>query len=262
MITKLLHRYQTRRSEGAKAHSSKALNRVYLLLHQMQRRRSFLEITIEGDQWVYQSMILSLDPEERTILIDELFPEGFIGLVGQQVLVSIRHEAGRRIQFKSVILERHSQNETPLYVLKMPMHIDFDQRRSAYRLALNSKVATQSTVIANDDRAYTGYLRDVSVDGLCMEIEADDEQPFSCDDCLQQVAFDFAGQSIDCELTVRNVVAIEHSDSDVPQHRWRIGAQFVDLPPVEQRLLEKSIMRIQRDRIKYTGEAELQQAVV
>lgn len=257
MLTNLVERFKAFRGGPNKIAQrdtvDSALNRVYLALHQMQRDRHFIEVCVDGDDRIYQSILLSLDPEHRTILIDGLFPEGFIGLAGQHVHISIRQKAGRKVKFQSVILERHNYNDTPLYVIEMPTSLDLDQRRSAYRLPIHSKTTIESNFVAPDSQAYKGRLRNLSSTGLCMEVEGENIEQIHCDDHLTDVIFDFAGINMDCELTVRTI-----NDG---KNCWVIGAEFVDLPVQEQRLLEKSIMRIQRDRIKYAGDMQLQQAI-
>ncbi|MEE8058408.1 MAG: flagellar regulator YcgR PilZN domain-containing protein [Pseudomonadales bacterium] len=257
MISSLLERYKSLRGNkpvnGGKPKEDAVLNYIYLHLHQALRNRSFVEVLVNGDDVLYQSMILWLDPEERTILIDELFPTGLIGLSGQKVQVSIRQQAGRKLKFNSVIIEQHRYEGTPIYVLAMPEGLESDQRRNAYRLPISEKITIEPHFIGPDDQTYLARLRNLSSSGIAMEVEVDDVNGFGYDDQLTHLAFDFAGINIDCGLAVRNVEFTEPA-----ANRVLIGAEFVDLPPPDQRVLEKSIMRIQRDRIRLTGEMESQ----
>jgi c-di-GMP-binding flagellar brake protein YcgR len=256
MITSFIDRFRRKARTPSKADQS--LNYTYLHLHQAQRNRDFLEVRVDDDL-LYQSMILELDPQERTILIDELFPTGFVGLAGQKVQVAIRQSGGRKITFDSVILEQHHYDGTPIYVLAMPTDIETDQRRSAYRLAITNNAAIDSHFIGPDQQSYSGRLRNVSSTGIALEIMAAAEEAnlFNYNDTLDHLKFDFAGINFDCDVAVRNV---EVGDDD--QDKVLIGAEFVDLPPIEKRVLERSIMRIQRDRIKYSGELETQHAMI
>lgn len=251
MMTSFIDRFRRKAKPPAKADLS--LNHTYLHLHQAQRNRDFLEVRVDGDEVLYQSMILELDPQERTILIDELFPTGFVGLAGQKVRIAIRQPGGRKMKFDSAILEQHSYDDAPIYVLAMPKDIETDQRRSAYRLPIGNHTAIDSHFIGPDQQPYRGRLRNVSSTGIALEImaEAENANLFNYNDTLDHLMFDFAGINFDCDVAVRSV---EVDDND--QARVFIGAEFVDLPPIEQRVLERSIMRIQRDRIKYSGEFE------
>ncbi len=260
MISSLFDRYKHFRRNGVAVDqpgADLALNQTYLQLHQAQRQRSFIEVKVKGDDVVYQSIILALDPEEQTILIDELFPTGFVGMAGQRVSISIRQKAGRKLAFDSVIKEQYKDDGTPIYVLAMPKDMERDQRRSAYRLPISRTMNIESHFTGPDQQRYLAKLRNVSSTGISIEVEAEDAAEFHYNDQLTEVAFDFAGTNIDCELAVRNV---EVTESDHP--RVLIGAEFIDLPYLEKNGLEKSIMRIQRDRLKYAGSMESQMAVV
>ncbi|WP_101758312.1 flagellar brake protein [Oceanicoccus sp. KOV_DT_Chl] len=259
MITALLNRLRDYgRGVGNNASPGKvdlALNQTYLQLHRAQRDRSFIEVMVAGNEVVYQSMILELDPEERTVLIDELFPVGFTGLAGQKVKLSIRLQQGRKIKFDSVITESYLHNDAPLYVLAMPKDIETDQRRSAYRLPIRN-VAIDSHFIGPDQQPYCGRLRNVSSTGISLEIEtasAANDLAFHYNDRFDHLVFDFAGINVDCGVTVRSV-EVDPADD----HKLVIGAEFLDLPVQEQRILERSIMRVQRERVKYSAEVESQ----
>lgn len=253
MLASLIKRYrQLRVTPPPKV--DPALNHTYLHLHQAQRSRSFVEVAVAGDSEIYQSMVLELDPEARTLLIDELFPSGFVGLPGQSVTLSIRQPGGRKLKFNSVIQQQHQHNGAPLYVLAMPRDIETDQRRNSYRLPMGN-VAIDSHFEGPDRQSYHGRLCNVSSTGVAIEVAADSANSFHYNDRLNHVMFDFAGINIDCAMTIRSVATEEEQNG-----RLLIGAEFVDLPQLEQRILEKSIMRIQRDRLRHSGQLEAQLA--
>jgi c-di-GMP-binding flagellar brake protein YcgR len=256
MFAELIDRYKRL---GAKAPPPKvdmALNQTYLQLYQAQRQRSFVDVQVEGNPEHYQSMVLELDPESRTVLIDELFPSGFVGLPGQQVSLSIRQSGGRKLTFSSVIQQQHTHKGSPLYVLAMPDDIATDQRRSSYRLPLaNSPI--ESCFEGPDHQSYHGRVCNVSGTGVAIEIAAESANSFHYNDSLEHVTFDFAGVAIDCRMAVRSV-EVESVDEG---ERLMIGAEFVDLSQLEKRVLEKSIMRVQRDRLKFGGHSEMKLAL-
>lgn len=255
MIASLIERFKRLQDKTPPATTDLALNHTYLQLHQAQRKRSFVEVMVEGDDKIYQSMVLELDPEAKTILIDELFPTGFVGLPGQKVSLGIRQDQGRKLSFSSVIQEQYHYNGAPLYVLAMPTDIATDQRRSSYRLPMGS-VAIDSRFEGPDQRSYQGRLCNVSSTGVAIEVAAESANSFHYNDRLNHVMFDFAGVNIDCAMAVRSVAAESRGNSD----RCLIGAEFVNLSSLDQRVLEKSIMRIQRDRLKHSGEVAAQLA--
>lgn len=256
MLAELIDRYKRLRTRATPPKADLALNQTYLQLYQAQRQRSFVDVQVEGNPEHYQSMVLELDPESRTVLIDELFPGGFVGLPGQQVSLSIRQSGGRKLTFNSVIQQQHTHQGSPLYVLAMPANIATDQRRNSYRLPLaNSPI--DSCFEGPDHQPYHGRVCNVSGSGIAIEIAADSANSFHYNDALEHVMFDFAGVAIDCRMAVRSVEV----ETDDEGERLMIGAEFVDLSQLEKRVLEKSIMRVQRDRLKFGGHSEMRLAL-
>ena len=125
MFSTLIDRYKSLRGNIEDGRPDAKLNHNYLSLYQVQRDHRFLEVTIDGDDVVYQSIILELEPEERTILIDEFFPNDFVGLPGQRVSVAVRLDGGRKMQFKTDIVEKY------LHEGKVLMQINPDFYRPA-----------------------------------------------------------------------------------------------------------------------------------
>ena len=258
MITALIDRLRGKPSTKADKADS-ALNYMYLHLYQAQRNHDLVEIMVEGGEVAYQSMILASDPNERTILMDELFPAGFVGLPGQKVRITVRQQGGRNIKFETTILQQHNHDDVPIVVLAMPQDIETGQRRNAYRLPMTEAMAIGTRFVSPGGHVYQGRLRNLSSSGIAVDvfIENDAKENFQYSDRLDELVFDFAGAHINCDAAVRNV----NADGAAKNH-WLIGAEFIDLPLVQQRLLERSIMRIQRDRIKLSGAFEANMALV
>ncbi len=221
------------------------LNRVYLELNQLQRNRQFLDVQIPGENTSLQSLILEIDPDEKTILIDEFFPRGFLGLPGQKLKFCLRQKGGRSIRFESAILERHSIDGTPVYVIAMPHSLNNDQRRASYRIPVDSRKAINLQFFAPDHCQHSGQLADISIGGICLQSRESFVRDLQENDTLLDLAFEFAGAHLECDLIVKTVqTKVE------PGMPYRIGAAFADLPSQEARQLERSIMQIQRDALR------------
>ena len=132
---------------------------------------------------------------------------------------------------------------------------EIDQRRNAFRLPIGDRVAIDSQFIGPDELPYYGRLRNVSSSGILLDVMVREESAnsFHYNDLLSHLTFDFAGVNINCGVSVRSIDVDQADDS----HCF-IGAEFVDLPAHEQQLLDRSIMRIQRDRLRMAGNAEAQ----
>lgn len=234
---------------GASAPSDylRPLREVYLNLFDVQRSHALIDVAIDGVDAHYQSIILSVDPLAGSIVIDELFPAGFIGLPGQPVTVSVRLDGSRRLTFNThIVTRRDDDSAVDSYVLALPESLDYNQRRSAFRLQLGAGWAVLSEFRAPDRRQCSARVRDLSSTGIRFELQG--SQPLSEGDVLEDLQFEFAGRNYQCRADVRSVLGGEEQSD-----RYLVGAAFRDLPRLEQRSLERNIMQMQRQRVQQTA---------
>jgi c-di-GMP-binding flagellar brake protein YcgR len=228
--------------------SEEALRQIYLQLFELQRTHVLIDVSVEGTDARYQSIILAVNPDSREVTIDDLFPLGFFGLKGQPLKITIRQNAGRRLTFETTIKARGLDGEVPYYTLTMPATLDGDQRRAAYRLAVANSHIVDTIFFTPDRSEHLARLMDVSSEGARLEISGVDLEEFQPGHELADLRFDFDGILVDCGLQVCSV-------QPAPEGRRRmlVGGRFIDLSKDTQRLLDRSIMQIQRGRARVTG---------
>ncbi len=241
------------------------LNHIYLALNRAYKNRDFLEVSVPGDSTKYQSILLKLDPDEKTVLVDELFPRTFIGLPGQKMRFSLRQTNGRSIVFDANIMERHEFDGSPVYVIAMPESLNESQRRLAFRMNVPEEITINSSFIAPDEQAYAARICDVSSSGVCIEAHGEITKVLRAGDLLKKTSFNFEGVNVVCDLTVKNLVdkKVEKDDSSkdsslkaLVSGKKRIGAKFNNLPASARRQLEKSIMQLQREQLRGASQSQ------
>lgn len=243
-------RKSQRFSSADASESDDALRQVYLQLFELQRTHTLIDVSVEGTGARYQSIILGVNPERRELVIDDLFPQGFYGLKGQPLKITIRQNAGRRLTFETTIMARGQDGDAPYYTLAMPEALDGDQRRATYRLNVGNTHVIDTLFIGPDRAERLARLMDVSADGARIEITGSDAEEFQPGSQLSDLRFDFEGVLVDCALELCSV-------QPAPQgRRLVLGGRFVDIPKDTQRLLERSIMQIQRGRARISGYVE------
>ena len=214
-------------------------------LQQAQQQREFVEVCVPGDDMVYQSLVLELDQDENTILIDELFPGNVLVTPGQMLRFSIRQHGGRSLKFQSQVMEVYSYDDAPLYVIALPDLIDYDQRRNSYRLPVDRIHTVDVDFTAPDNKIYSGRIGDISASGLSLWLPQETEIDLSYGNRLGNVNFEFAQLNIHSDLVVRNIPKSFNSETEI-----RIGAEFLDLSSQEARELEQTILQLQRERLR------------
>lgn len=220
-----------------------ALRSVYLNLFDVQRSHALIDVAIDGVNARYQSIIIGVNPERGVLEIDELFPGGFFGLPGQPVTITVRLDSVRRLTFKTHIISRREDGPLESYWLALPESLDYNQRRSSFRLALGQGWGVTSEFLAPDQERCSARVRDLSSTGIRLEVVGS-ARP-AAGDVLHDLHFEFAGRNYQCAADVRNVTTSK-DESD----RFLIGAQFRDMPRIEQRSLERMIMQLQRQQVQ------------
>jgi len=200
-----------------------------------QRSRAIIDLAVEGVAGTLQSAIIDVDNDAGLMLIDEWFPKHCVGRVGQRVTVSLRL-GERRAQFDSEIAAHLRDPESERYRLRLPPNVGFSQRRAAYRLALRPGRASAAEFILGNVR-HGAILRDVSSLGVRLELL--DWLPLPRGSVLEDLEFEVLGERFHCAAEVRN-------RRDGPAGGTEIGAAFIDIPPTQQRALERAIMQAQR----------------
>ncbi len=219
------------------------LRQVYLNLFDVQRSHALIDVAIDGTDARYQSIIIGLDPERGIVEIDELFPGGFFGLPGQPITVTVRLDGKRRLTFNTHIIQRRDDGALESYWLALPQSLDYNQRRGSFRLQLSQGWGVISEFQAPDCEHCSAKVRDLSSTGIRLEVVGGNRP--ATGDVLQNLQFEFGGRSYQCAADVRNV--IDAGARQVSDH-FLIGAQFRDMPRLEQRSLERMIMQMQRQQ--------------
>ena len=222
---------------------------VVFRLQQALQQREFVEVCIPGDDIVYQSLLLELDGDERTLLIDELFPGTAFVTPGQTLQLNIRQQGGRSLKFQAQILQTYSYDDAPMYVITMPDALDYDQRRNAYRLPVDSSCAVEVDFTAPDNKIYSGRVGDISAGGLSLFLPQAPDCELRFGNRLANVNFEFAQLNITSDLTIRNLPSARSADAEL-----RVGAEFAGLSAAQAKELELTILQLQRERLR-RGEA-------
>lgn len=221
-----------------------------LNLIEAQRSRAIIDVSVAGQAQNYQSVILKVDIASGSMLIDELFPAGFIGLASQALTIGIRRMDGSRVSFPTRIIERSRAGEVDNYRIALPANIDYKQRREEFRLDLSHDAAVRSEFCTVDHQFCSAQVLDLSATGVCLELQ--NSIAIAAGDLLTGLDFEFAGNHFQCQADVRHVRRDRFGGV-------AIGVAFRNFPRPQQRLLERGIMQLQRRSVR---RARAEQAMV
>lgn len=212
-----------------------------LNLIEAQRASAIIDVDIDGAGGRYQSVILQVDPQVGSILIDELFPAGFSGLPGQPLTITVRRLDGSRSSFTTRVIERRNIDGADNYLLTLPASIAYQQRREVFRLRLGRRGGVVSEFQTADQQFCAATVHDLSAAGICLELQ--NSVQVAAGDVLTALDFDFEQQRFSCQARVRHVYCDRAG-------KIMVGAAFYDFPRLQQRALERLIMQQQRLAVK------------
>jgi c-di-GMP-binding flagellar brake protein YcgR len=220
-----------------------------LNLIEAQRSRAIIDVSVPGLKQGYQSVILGVDIARGSLLIDELFPAGFIGMAGQALTIAVRRMDGSRATFSTQIVERLRSGGVDNYRVVLPASVDYRQRREVFRLELAASGSTRSEFCTENRQFCAAQLLDVSATGVRLGLQNAIE--IAEGDVLTGLDFEFEGLHFQCQADVRHVRS-ERSGATA------IGVAFRNLPRVQQRQLERSIMQLHRRGVRQARAARIE----
>lgn len=213
----------------------------YNALFQVQREHRLVNVSFESNKTLYQSIILSIDPQSQTLCIDELFPTDFIASAGQHCKITVNTEGGRRFAFESVIISHHSESGgTPFYTISMPDNLSRTQRREAFRFVLPKPSPVRFKM--PDQEFHEAHAADISATGLQVHVDGLIPGELEPNMVLTNFTMGINQLQLACDIKVKHIVESEvEGDTMI-----RLGCEFVGLNRMTERFLEKEITKLQR----------------
>ena len=213
---------------------------VEKLLGRMIDARAIVQLRHPHSDEGHLSTIIALKPYSGLYL--DAPPDSVIDLYQPNDELHIRSQLdGTDIRFETQ-LQIHSRYEGyPALLCEWPSEVAHYERRLTFRV----RVAGQRTGVTLDpeDEAnqHHGRLIDLSVGGFGALIDA--QSQLNSDEMLDCV-LELQGERLSAQASVQSI-------APVPGNRFlRLGARFVDLPPLQERKLSKLVLELERQSIQ------------
>ncbi len=217
---------------------------AYWPLYQVYKQHQFIYVSFKDAEKPLQSMILSIDPQNGSMEIDEFFPKDASCVPGQRITVLVRGEEGRSMQFNTFVLGLQLEDGSVRYTVRLPEQIKNHQRREAFRMNVTVGGAGSRTVLnvseTDSSRRFLARIKDLSTSGVGLQIEGDTLDVIPVGSTVTS-KIGLSGLSLDCRVDIRR-----SSVNDDLDPVTEIGGEFVGLSVVQQRELTRYIMESQR----------------
>lgn len=215
-------------------------------LGRLQRQHLLVSISISGTSNIYNSMLVNVDTENHTMLLDILHPE----LAHQQLMkkkkfiFNVTHE-GVKISFKGTIKKLVEDEGKPAYLIEFPEKLIYQQRRQYFRAPICKDTILPITLTNTETNSRCeGIINNVSRGGICMQFDHNVNFKFDKFEILSAHFHTNENIEITCNVEIRNVT----SDS-VHRHQL-VGAKFKDLTKLQKRHIQNFSLSIERRMLK------------
>jgi c-di-GMP-binding flagellar brake protein YcgR len=249
LFTGLLRKRKAAEPEAAPEElPQSSFEQVVIRLQQLVEERAFVDVRFPGRASnTYQSLILKVDPLERYVLIDELFPAhgAFFISPGDEVdVTSVRR--GIPVRFttwvKSISIDE--ADGIPAYRLALPDAVEAKQRRTHFRVNLDPDAGVKLRIRGPEASRLLCTVQDLSHGGIGFSCQGNLSERLRENNQLRDSVLNIPGApDIPCSLEVRTF-----EFRRVPYRHTIVGARFDTLTPAAEKQLEQFLVLIQRQQ--------------
>ena len=221
--------------------------RIRHILNELQREKALLTALVDGNENAFTTAILELDEKGDAMVVDELVPApGENVIVPGSGLWLLGQVQGIKTAFKSSVLEVGEEDRLPFYRVAFPATIRHQQRRKSYRAPVALSIRSEVRLQREDGLSLAGQLRDLSVGGLSVMLKVLRE--------IEALSPGLTFTECDLELPGEGHVSVQaeirHLHTDPIRKTLYLGLAFQELPPQDQRLIQRSVSHLERELLR------------
>ncbi len=215
----------------------------YLQLEYLRREHEWIQVSASKNERIYQSLILHIDPNNKELVVDELFPAEGVDLLQPGDTLEINSVTRQHpISFFTRLLAREQWDDDTVYRLELPEEIGRNQSRGAYRVYVESEVGLDIEVTFDGEVLPAVRIINLSADGIKLAFAEDMDQHFGQQrhfaDCLIRLP---DGTDVDCDIELRNLYTIRS-----PHLHSLGGGKLVIKHPQQRVKLQQFLAAVQR----------------
>jgi len=169
---KLIKKYlskEPRVEEAIKEETVSPSHQLYIekILQNLIDSRSILSIQFPQTNLNSASILLEIDRKNDYIIIDEITPieAHNKALQGTPFTITAR-EHGISLSFQSRVFKHVDDKDVSFYYLPYPHEVQYQQRRKAYRVPIQSDKSLRADIFLPNQPRLTAKVSDISVTGL------------------------------------------------------------------------------------------------
>jgi c-di-GMP-binding flagellar brake protein YcgR len=233
--------------EPVEEFAQSTFEQVVIRLQQLVESRNFVEVRFPGRATnTYQSIILKVDPLERFVLIDELFPAHGAFFISPGDEVEVTMKKGIPIRFNTWVkaISIDEADGIPAYRLALPDAVEAKQRRTHFRVQVDPDAGVRLRIRGPEASKVLCTVSDLSHSGIGFSTQGNLSDQLRANNRLNGCQLSFPGATdIPCDIEVRSFEFRRQ-----PYRHTVIGARFDKLTPAAEKQLEQFLVLIQRQQ--------------
>lgn len=236
-------------AEGAAADFRLVDERVDILrlLDEFVRERAQLAAFPDGVGDVFGTAIVEIRERDDALLLDELVPAaGNAAMAASRSLWLVGQLHGIKTAFRSDIRESGARDGAACHLIGLPRSMRRRQRRDSYRAVVPWATESLVHIECEDGAVLNGRLSDLSLGGLAVRLSLraglDLPQPGTL---LPHCRIELPSQE-----RLEALVEVRYARTDANGRNALLGLSFRGLDARDQRLLQRSVNLLQRQRLR------------
>ncbi|MCK4742524.1 MAG: flagellar brake protein [Sulfuriflexus sp.] len=215
-------------------------------LGRLQHERTLVKISIVGTKNSFNSMLVNVNADAQTILLDVLHPEAaHKKLLEKKKFILNVEQNGIKISFKGAVKKIIIDDDKPAYLIDFPKKILYQQRRQAFRAPIGRDTLLEITLTDKKTKKTSkGIINNVSREGLCLQFDHTEKFNFNKFMHLSSQFLTTENVEIICDVEIRNI-----TDDSVHRHT-KVGVQFKTLDKQQRQHIQNFALQMERKMIK------------
>lgn len=239
LLKSLIHRLLS----GGKAGKADGLPDHYDRLQFLQAHHEWIDVTVckTGDR--FQSLILALDPEQKELLIDELYPvETDRELDSGDRLEIVSRSQRAPISFFTRILAAEMREGEAAWRLELPEDIGIQHSRGAFRVYVENEVGLDIDIPFEGTLIPAVRVINLSTDGIKLSLPMEAAEQLDRCSLFENVIISLPnGVYIDAKIEMRNRYSIRSP------HPHILAGGKLQVPNAQQQVkLQQYLAAVQR----------------
>lgn len=214
------------------------------ILRRLHTNHALVSIQHGDDSCFYPTIILDINPDEHTLLIDATEnADWHCQLSTGAAFQMLGRLSGIQVHCEIIFQERIKESSSSSYRVMMPRQLLYKQRRRHFRAVIEKNKSLSINLPLSMKQHIKGQVVDISVSGICTRVDFSEATSLASDQAIRHARIALPDkQMLTCDLTLRSVRHYPEKGFSL------IGGEFNQIQPQQQHHIERLVAALDRDQ--------------